>query len=210
MLALSTLIPWLAQGSALGISAAATPGPLQALFLSNALRADWRRTIPLAFTPIIADIPLVPLILLVLNQLPDTFLNIIRILGSGLLFYLAWGIWKSGTANEESDAGEEQDNSKGLPWAVLMAWLSPGPYLFWSLVNGPLLLSAWEQSAISAITFLSSFYGLFVGGNLALIFLFSQTQRLGPKVVPYLQILSSLILAVFGVSLLWSGVAGLV
>ena len=60
-----------------------------------------------------------------------------------------------------------------------MAWLSPGPYIFWSLVNGPLLLSAWEQSAISAIAFLGSFYGLFVGGNLALIILFSQTQRLG-------------------------------
>ena len=41
------------QGSALGISAGAAPGPMQAFLISETLSGGWRRSLPLIFVPIL-------------------------------------------------------------------------------------------------------------------------------------------------------------
>jgi threonine/homoserine/homoserine lactone efflux protein len=122
------------------------------------------------------------------------------------VFYLAWSLWKQWRAGTQL-TGEGRLRG-GLGQAVLMNFLSPGPYMFWSLVNGPLLLSALHQSAWHGAAFLFGFYGTFVGGMLGLAAIFHQARRFGPRLVRILLLASIGILVVFGGMLVYQGLTG--
>lgn len=83
-----------------------------------------------------------------------------------------------------------------------MNFLSPGPYTFWALVNGPILITALRQSWVHAASFLLGFYVAFVGIMLVIVFVFHQARRLGPDVLRTLTLLSIIILVVFGLVLI--------
>lgn len=137
-----TPLTFLLQGLALGLTAAASPGPFQTYLISQALTGGWRRSAPIAFAPLISDPPIILAILLFLNQLPPQFLQIISLVGGLFVLYMAWGLWKSwriGAGEATEEAGPPRG---GVLRGVLMNTLSPGPYTFWTLVCGPLLLSA--------------------------------------------------------------------
>jgi hypothetical protein len=46
--------------------------------------------------------------------------------------------------------------------AALVNALGPGPYLFWGLIAGPILLAGWRVSPGHAISFLVGFYGTLI------------------------------------------------
>jgi hypothetical protein len=77
--------------------------------------------------------------------------------------------------------------------------LGPGPWLFWSLINGPNLLQAWEIAPWWGILYISSFYGVFILTNIALIVLFSSMRKMGEKVRRVLLLLSAILLVGFAV-----------
>lgn len=207
---------YIAQGAALGLSAAASPGPFQAYLVTETLSGGWRRAFPVAFAPLLSDIPIVIVILLLLNRLPAAFLQVVSLAGGLFLLYLVWGLWRSWlTANKTSATENDVEPPlatldvplwRNLGRGVLINALSPGPYLFWTLVNGPLLLDAWRQSPLQAIAFLASFYGVFIGGNLVLIVVFHQARRLGPRFVHLLALVSIFLLFIFALVLLARGV----
>jgi threonine/homoserine/homoserine lactone efflux protein len=195
------------QGSALGISAGAAPGPMQAYLISETLSGGWRRSLPLIFVPILSDLPIVILTTFILNQFPPIVLQTISILGGLFVFYLAWGFWqqwrKSSTANSPTDI------QKRSFWkAVAMNLLNPNPYVFWAFVTGPILLSATDQSWLHAAAFLVGFYGVFMLTMIGFILLFHLTLKLGPKVVRSIQLFSIIILVIFGAVLIKEGVWG--
>jgi threonine/homoserine/homoserine lactone efflux protein len=210
----------LLQGAALGLTASVSPGPLQTYLINQTLTGGWRRGAPVALAPLISDPPIVLTILLLLNQLPRRFIEVISLSGGLFVFYLAWGFWKewrnvnigpaSGAeAHTEIQTDAQPVASPGI-WSVmgrgaLMNLLSPGPYTFWTLVLGPLLIDALGQSSIHGIAFLIGFYSLFVGGMLGIVALFHQARRLGPKVVRALTLLSIIILLIFGGLLILKG-----
>jgi hypothetical protein len=86
--------------------------------------------------------------------------------------------------------------------------LGPGPYLFWTLVLGPILLSALQKSVIHGGVFVLGFYVIFIGGLLGLVAVFHQARRLGPRVVRTLLLMSIVILILFGVGLLREALPG--
>jgi hypothetical protein len=88
-----------------------------------------------------------------------------------------------------------------------MNFLSPGPYLFWSLLAGPLLLQGWGQSPLVGLAFLGGFYGALVGGMALLIVVFGLARSLGPRVSRGMLGISALALLVFGVYQLWRGLS---
>jgi threonine/homoserine/homoserine lactone efflux protein len=90
----------------------------------------------------------------------------------------------------------------------MMNLLNPNPYIFWSFVSGPILINAIAQSWYHAIAFLFGFYGVFMLTMVAFIVLFQQTRRLGPRTVKAIQLLSIIILAVFGAILIKEGITG--
>ncbi len=188
------------QGLALGISAAATPGPFQTYLINQTLTKGWRQAAPIAFAPLISDIPIVITVVMLLDQLPKAFLRWIGLAGGIFILYLGWRLWKQWRAHQDNFTQMDQSGSerKGLLNGILMNALSPGPYVFWALVNGPILLSALHQSWLHAAAFILGFYGTLIGGFLGIVALFQLAHQLGPGVVRSLTLLSIIILVLFG------------
>ena len=88
-----SFLTYLLQGAALGFAAALTPGSFQTYLISESLAGGWRRGAPVAFAPLISDLPIILLSLFVLNQLPENFLNVISLAGGVFALYLAWRLW---------------------------------------------------------------------------------------------------------------------
>lgn len=199
----------LAQGAALGVSAAASPGPLQTLLISETLLGGVKRSWPIALAPLATDVPIIGVMLLVLKQLPAGANRVLSVAGGLYVLYLAWGLWRQW----RTGAGRtfQAATSTASPWATLRRgaltnFLNPNPYLFWGLVGGPILLGALEQSAWHAGAFLVGMYGVFIGLLFVFITVFHLTRRLGPRIVRGLLLMSIGSLVVFGGLLIRQGV----
>ncbi len=97
-------------------------------------------------------------------------------------------------------------NARVLWRGVMMNLLSPGPYTFWTLVTGPILLAATHQSWLHAGAFLAGFYAALIGGMLAIASVFHLARQLGPTLVRRLLLASVIILTFFGLLLLYRGI----
>lgn len=195
------------QAAALGLSAAASPGPFQAYLISQALRLGWKRALPAAFAPLISDGPILVLVLFILTRLPPGFLRVLQTGGAFFIIYLAWKSWQAFRVfqpqQSKSSAGEERQN---VFQAALMNLLNPNPYIFWSVAAGPILIAGWNLSPINGIAFLLGFYLVMVLALALLIFLFASAGSLGPRVNRALLGLSAGALLAFGVYQLWKGI----
>mgnify|MGYP001025976163 CR=1 FL=1 len=135
-----------------------------------------------ACAPLISDAVIVTTILLLLTRLPPSFLRFVGLAGGIFSLYLAWGLWKawrraSPHATLSSDSDPRLGVGAALWQAVLLNSLSPGPYTFWTLVNGPLLLEALHHSVGHGLAFLAGFYTVFVTGNMLVVLLFHVVSR---------------------------------
>jgi threonine/homoserine/homoserine lactone efflux protein len=84
--------------------------------------------------------------------------------------------------------------------------LSPGPYLFWSLVIGPLIVTTWRENSADALAIVLGFYCAMIGLNFGVVLLFGQAARFGNRVRKAMLGLSVLALAGFGLYQLWQGI----
>lgn len=201
------MLAYFLQGILLGFPAAATPGPLQAYFLSQTMRSGWRKTLPSAFAPLLSDGPIILLMLFVLTRTPDWLLRGLRIVGGLFILYLAFGAFVMFRRQLEPRVVVES-SQKGLIKAVVTNLLNPNPYIFWSLVAGPILIAAWRESSLYAAGFMFGFYGTLIGGFATLIVVFATAGRLSPSLFRALTGLSALALFAFGIYQLWSGFNG--
>lgn len=193
------LLTHLLTAATIGFSAGVTPGPLQAVFLSYAVEGGWKKALPAAFAPLFTDGPVIVLVLLVLNNLPPTFLRFLQIGGALFMLYLAWEAFQSFRHFEALEAAPITNGWRTLFKATLANLLAPGPWLFWSLINGPNLLEIWAVSAWWGIAYLAAFYGVFILTNIVLIVLFATMGRMGEKVRKILLLISSLALTGFAI-----------
>ena len=202
------MVAYFIQGLLLGFPAAASPGPLQAYFLSETMRVGWRRTLPSALAPLISDLPIILLVLLILTRTPDWFLRIIRIGGGVFLLYLAASYLISFRRGSEDESTPEQPVRSSVFKAAFTNLLSPNPYIFWGIVAGPILLSAWQQSASLGLSFILGFYGTLIGGFVLFITVFATGRRYAPRLISSFSILAIVALALFGLFQLISGIKG--
>lgn len=198
------------QGAALGFTAAATPGSLQTLLISETLLGGFRRGARITLAPLITDAPIIVAVLLILNQVPPVVLRVLSIAGGLFVLYLAWGLlqqWRRGTQAMANVEGAQPIGWSGLWRAAIVNWLNPNPYIFWTLVGGPTLLAALNQSAVYGAAFLAGMYGVFISSMLIIALVFHLARSLGPQVVRGLLLISIAVLAIFGVILLARGLA---
>ena len=197
---------YIVQGMGYGFAAAVQPGPFQTYIISQTLTRGWKRTLPAALAPLISDGPIIALCLLVLSQIPIWLQRSLYIAGGSFILYLAYGAyrsWKDFDPNiPTADPGTQQSVLK----AALMNALSPSPYIYWSLVTGPILLRGWREMPIYGVGFLGGFYVTIVSSLLAIILVFGTAARLGPKVNRILLGISAIALFCFGLYQLWQGV----
>ena len=200
------MYPFLLQGLTLGFAAGAQPGPFQTYLISQTLSQGWRRTWIAAFAPLISDGPIVALALLVLSQIPDWFQRVLQIVGGVFVLYLAWGAYKAWKTFAPDAETAPQNGSQSLLRAAMMNALSPGPYLFWSLVIGPLIVTTWRENPANALSIVLAFYFAMIGLNFSIVLLFGQAARFGNQVRKAMLGFSVLALAGFGLFQLWQGI----
>ena len=200
------MLAFIVQGLALGFAAGAQPGPFQTYLISQTLSQGWRRVWIAAFAPLISDGPIVALTLLVLSQVPDWFQRVLQIAGGLFVLYLAWGAYKAWRKFIPDEESSPQNGHRSLLRAAMMNALSPGPYLFWSLVIGPLIVSTWREDPPNALSIVLAFYIAMISLNLSVVLLFGQAARFGNRVRKTMLGLSVLALAGFGLYQLWQGV----
>ncbi len=203
------MVSYLVSGMMYGFAAAVSPGPLSMFLMSQAVSKGWKKTLPVAFSPLITDGPVAVLVLAILSQVPSRMVLYLRILGGLLLLYLAYEAWKSWrNFNPETEA-KTGTGPSSLMRAVLINWLNPNPYIGWSVILGPMVLSGWRKSPTSGVAVLLGFYATIVFVMIAMIFLFAAAKNLGPRVRKNLIGLSSFALAGLGIYQLWLGISAL-
>lgn len=200
----------------LGLSATSIPGPLQAYLLNITLNYGWRRGLLVIFSPLITDGPIIFITVFVLQQVPEWAIQLIRFGGGFLLLWIAWGAWqqlKSGAEFTASDTTVTKGTispAKVLGTAAAMNVFSPGPYLFWSTVTGPLLLEALEISVWAGFAMLLGFYGTFLGGMAVLVILFNRLGTIGTDVTRYILVITIGLLTWFATQLIVADALNLV
>lgn len=202
------MLTYLAQGLGYGFAAAAQPGPFQTYVISQSLRRGWRRALPATLAPLISDGPIILAALLVLNRLPEGWQEILYVAGGLFVLYLAWGAfqaWRGFQLTSTEPPLDSEIEGQSVLKAALANVLSPGPYLFWGLVTGPILLRGWRASPANGIGFLVGFYAAMIGALVGLVLVFDSARRLGPKVNRALVGLSALALTAFGLYQVWRG-----
>ncbi|NVO11575.1 MAG: LysE family transporter [Bacteroidales bacterium] len=188
-----------------GFACTVQPGPFQALLFSQSILNGWRKTLPLVFVPLLSDIPPVVLVLFILTSVPAGFLTILQCAGGLLLLYMAYSAyksWRSYNLNGENSS----TNQRGFFKAVLINTLNPAPYIGWSLILGPQLMSAWKQSPNYGIVLLVGFYGTLIICTAGMVILFAAAKRFGPRVTKISLAISCFAFAAFGIYQLWTGI----
>ncbi|HOJ58668.1 MAG TPA: LysE family transporter [bacterium] len=197
---------YLIQGAGLGLAAAAQPGPFQAYVISHTLDVGWRRASPVSLAPLITDGPIILLALIVLRQIPGWFEPGLCLASGLFILYLAWQAftrWREGEANGPARPA----GIRSLGQAVMINLLNPNPYIYWSLVTGPILLDGWRNAPLHGIVFLLGFYGAMVSILLVIIVFFGLARQRGPRLRRLLLGLSAMTLAGFGAWQLYRGIA---
>ena len=193
------MIAYVIQGIAYGFAAAMQPGPFQTYLISQTLSNGWRRTLPVALAPLISDGPIIVLVLLVLSRVPPWWVQVLRVAGGIFVLYLAVIIFKVWQKLENGIATVAQTSQRSILKAALVNLLNPGPYLYWSLVTGPILLMGWRETPANGIGMLVGFYLTLIVGLGGIILLFDTAGRVGQKMHRALLLASVLGLVCFGV-----------
>lgn len=199
------LLKYIGIGGSLAFAAAVQPGPLMAYLLSRSTTLGWKRTLPACLAPIVSDGPIVVLTLLVIGHLSMTMQSVLRTAGGLLLLYLARNAlirWRRG---EQADPKEGGKVPRTLLEAALVNLLNPSPYLGWTLVVGPTVISAWREAPGLGVAVVAAFYVTIVSMLALLILLFGSARLLGPKFLRILMLISVVILAGLGVYQLMAG-----
>ena len=206
-----SILPFLLQGIGYGFSAAVQPGPFQTYLISQTLLNGWRRTLIAALAPLVSDGLIIVTVLFVLTRVPATFRLALQLAGGVFILYLAWGAYRAWRRFDVAapPAPAAGAGAQSLLRAALMNFLNPNPWIFWSLVTGPILIRAWEESPDKGIAFLVGFYGAMIACLALIIILFGTARRLGPRVSRAALGISAVALAGFGIFQIIKGISAL-
>jgi threonine/homoserine/homoserine lactone efflux protein len=164
----------LAAGTVLGFSAGFAPGPLLALVVTQTLRHRVREGVKVAMAPLITDVPIILVALAVLSRLSDfdRLLGAVSLAGSGYVFYIAYGSFRTGPVTVETTHEQPHSIRKG---ATINA-LNPHPYLFWATVGAPLVLKTAAHGLLPPALFMLCFYLFLVGSKVLLAFIVGRSR----------------------------------
>jgi threonine/homoserine/homoserine lactone efflux protein len=197
------------SGITLGLTASLLPGPLQTYLIQLTLALGWRRSIVAVLSPLIADIPVIILMVFILSQFPAEITRLLQTAGGVFVLWLAWNTWRQLRAGVILGAGEARldlSQRQVLARMIGVNLLSPGPYIFWSTVNGPLLIQGMRQSVWHGIAFLLAFYGTFIGMLTLYVFIFDRLRQLDPRVTRLLLMITVVALIFLGLRFIAQGI----
>ena len=84
------MIDFFLRGFTIGLNAGILPGPIQTYLAQTSLVYGWRRAMIGVFSPLVADIPVIVLSVLVLSNVSETVIRLLRIGGGVFILWLAF------------------------------------------------------------------------------------------------------------------------
>ncbi len=170
---------YLLQGVMLALPTVLTPSPFRIYLITEVLQHGFRRTLPAIFAPAITDGPIILLVVLILSRMPQWMLDALRFGGGLYLLYLATNVVRLLRRTTGPTLRGPADRARqSLGRAVVVNALNPNPYIFWTVVAGPILMLGLAQSLATGLAFLLGFYGVFFVGVTIVIWLFSAAGRI--------------------------------
>jgi threonine/homoserine/homoserine lactone efflux protein len=200
------MLSYLLQGMGYGFAAAVQPGPFQGYLAAQAVRVGWRQAVPMVFAPLLSDGPIIVLVLFVLSRVPPWWVQLLRFGGGFFVLYLAAGVFRS-LSDATAHAPGPHTGRQGLLRATVVNLLNPGPYLFWALVTGPLLVTGWREAPVNGIGLLVGFYGAMLSTLIVILALFASAAQFGGRVTRGLLAASGVALAGSGLYQIALGIA---
>lgn len=200
---------YLTWGIAYGFAAAMQPGPFQTYLLSQTLHKGWRRALPVILAPLLSDGPIIVLVLFVLSVIPSWWVQLLRLVGGAFVLWLAVGVYRS-WRDFDTQEHNDQPGQQSILQAALVNLLNPNPYIYWSLVTGPLLLTGWRETPANGLALLLGFYLTMLMGLAGLVLLCAGAGRLGTRVNRMLLGVSGIALAAFGLYQIGTGIVAIV
>jgi threonine/homoserine/homoserine lactone efflux protein len=194
-------------GAGFAFAAAVQPGPLLAFLLSKVAENGWKRTLPAALSPLVSDGPIAVVVLFVLKQLPRGMDAVLQAAGGVFLLVLAGTSYRKWKRRRPASPAASGSAPHTLVQAAVVNLLNPGPYLGWSLVLGPAVMSAWSRSPGSAVVLIAAFYTTMITTLGLIIFAFGATSLLGASARRKLVLASMITLAALGLYLLVGALA---
>ena len=199
---------YIVQGIGYGFAAAVQPGPFQTYLISQTLSKGWKRTLPTALAPLLSDGPIITLCLLVLSQVPTWLQRFLYIAGGLFILSLSYGAYRSWKNFDLNNSSTESSTHQSVLKAALVNMLNPNPYIYWTLVTGPILLTGWRETPANGMGFLAGFYISILLSLSAIILVFGTARQFGPKVNRALLGISAIALFCFSLYQLWQGITG--
>ena len=201
---------YLGLGLSMGLSAGISPGPLMTLVVTASLRSGLAGGIRVALAPLATDLPIIAASVLLIERLPPSALRWVGTAGGLVVIWMGVEILRSlRQAVLPSNSGDQADLRQEFWRGVVVNALNPHPYLFWTTVGAPALVTGWRSSPAHALAFLLPFYLLLVGSKVALAWLVSR-QAGGLSLIWYRRILGvcGLALLIMGGWLIWQTWSG--
>jgi threonine/homoserine/homoserine lactone efflux protein len=118
--------------------------------------------------------------------------------GGIFILYLARGAFLAFKDSQATLKVSPNPGRQSLIKAIILNLLNPNPYIFWSVVSGPILICGWRVEAGLGLTFLIAFYGTLVAALAVLIVAFATAGKIHERVHRYLCLLSAAALMAFG------------
>jgi threonine/homoserine/homoserine lactone efflux protein len=201
------MLKYLVLGGGLGLAAGLQPGPMLAFLLARAVATGWRRTLPACLAPLLSDGPIALVSLLLLSQMPPSFQAVLRAAGGVLLLYFAATSYREWRRTD--GPASSGSTPRTLLQAALVNLLNPNPYLAWSLVIGPTVVTAWRESGVHAFAFVGALYGTMCATMAGFVLVVGTTGFFGPRARRVLVLVAAMLLAGLGLYLLVGSVSRL-
>jgi len=155
------MIRTLILGMLLGLFSGVVPGPFTALIAVTSLRHGFWAGLRIALVPLVSETSVMAVTAVLLSHLPDHGLRWMGLIGGVVILFLGIRTYREAAhhPDEEPQVSSRQRALEGMMVAVL----SPTPWVFWLLVGSPLFLASYHQGWGHAAAFLGSFLFVFVG-----------------------------------------------
>ena len=199
------MMPQIATGLVLGLSAGIAPGPLLAFLITQTLRHGIKEGLKVAIVPIITDVPIIILCFFILTKLVQFkfLLGIISIIGGGYLVYLAYETLLINTIDIKGSDHPPNSLLKG----TIVNLFNPHPYLFWITIGGPIVIKAKQLNPLAPFLFIGSFYLLLVGSKVFLAITTGKARKvITGKWYQHLNRILGLLLFIFALFLFKDGI----
>lgn len=173
------MIEALLTGTAFGLVAGVVPGPFLAFVAATAMEKGLRAGLRAALAPLAVETPVLIAATFFLAQMPNEALRWVGVVGGAAIAGL--GVYVFRRARETQRAGRDTGGDGGTGNFLRLVGaglLSPAPWVFWTVIGGPLVLRNWRQGPPRAAAFVGSFFAFFVGAQMLVAFGASRGVRI--------------------------------